>query len=578
MSAPAAAVDAILAPRRRGWLAAILIAAIVIVIGWSGLAGDWGRDDFFQLALARMVGSPWPLFVSDHYPVPGSVFRPLGFASMWLDTRLFGTNYAAHALVDLLLHAGVALALFGVLCKARVPILAAALAALFFALHPAAASAAQWWSARFDVLATLFVLLAMQAALAYRLRPRPRTLLLASVAAFAAMASKEIGLLAPAALILIWARWAWCDRASRALALRACAAAFACALVFLAWRAAVLGTASSHLLGDASPLSALLAGVGVWLRDAGGYLSWAARWSAWPRAALICAAFAGLALLMLELGARWRNAPRRQMPAVGAVAAVDLRIDLVACGVLLLLLPALLQAPIARLNASSLTAAYSAVEAAMQARLYYLGLAGVALVLGAALASVQSRRQWGAAGVVALVLLAFGSTSWQATRAFAQRSAQISAIAHAALAAVQALPRGDAPCRILFLGVEQAREWGGFVSMDSIVKALAPDPQRMAHCWIHADAPTWFHLQDAAAVPANAAPWMPLTVDGKPLPWPRVGALRYAYLSAPTQLDAHTLATTQFLRWQDGRFVDVSALVRAGERDVRPWSPPADPR
>ena len=574
MNAPAVAMDSRLTQGRRGWIAATLIAAIVLAIGWPGLAGDWGRDDYFQLALARMLGSPWPLFTSDHYPVPGSVFRPLGFASMWLDTRLFGTDYAAHALVDLVLHAGVALALFGVLCKARIPTLLAALAGLAFALHPAAASTAQWWSARFDVLATLFVLLTLQAAFAYRLHPRTRLLLLALLAAFAAMTSKEIGLLAPAALMLVWARWAWCDRASRALALRACAAAFACAFVFLIWRMAVLGTASSHLLGDASPLSALLAGVTVWLRDAGGYLSWAARLLPWQRAVLACTMFAGLALLALELRARWRERSRRTAPAAHVVGAADPRIDLVVCGLLLLLVPALLQAPVARLNAQSLSAAYSAVEAAMQARLYYLGSAGIALVLGAALASMRPQRQWFAAGIVTIVLIVFGSASWQASRAFAQRSAQIASMAHAAVAAVEALPRSDAQCRIVFVGVEEAREWGGFVAMDSIVKALAKDRSQIAHCWIHADAPTYFHLQDAAAMPADAAPWMPLAVDGKPLPWPRVGALRYAYLSAPTQLDAHTLATTQFLRWQDGRFVDVSTQVIAGRIKVQPWSMP----
>ena len=73
------------------WGAVLVIVVVVVFIGWPGVHGFWGRDDYFQLALARMIGSPWPLFAHDHFPVPHSVFRPLGFASMWLDTRPFGT-------------------------------------------------------------------------------------------------------------------------------------------------------------------------------------------------------------------------------------------------------------------------------------------------------------------------------------------------------------------------------------------------------------------------------------------------------------------------------------------------------
>src|SRR5690242_13162668 len=151
----------------RVWPIALIVAAIVFVLA-PGVSGDWGRDDYFQLAFVRLVGSPWPLFAHDHYPVPGSVFRPLGFASMWLGVQLFGSDYAAHAWSDVALHAAVALALFALLRRLRIAPWPASLATLAFALHPAAAGPALWWSARFDLLATLFVLLALVAAVAYR--------------------------------------------------------------------------------------------------------------------------------------------------------------------------------------------------------------------------------------------------------------------------------------------------------------------------------------------------------------------------------------------------------------------------
>ena len=105
--------------------------------------------------------------------------------------------------------------------------------------------------------------------------------------------------------------------------------------------------------------------------------------------------------------------------------------------------------------------------------------------------------------------------------------------------------------------------------MDSIVKAL-DERGDAAHCWIHADMPTYFHLQPAAATAAEAAPWTPLEVDGKTVPWLHVGALTMAFVTAPSALDAQTIATTRFLRWQGGRFENVSAEVAAGRIAVKP--------
>ena len=96
------------------WMFAALIAAAVAIVSYPNLHGFWGRDDFAQLALVRMIGSPWPLFVDDHFFVAGSVFRPLGFFSLWLCEKLFGTDYAPNAAFDIALHAAVALTLFRV--------------------------------------------------------------------------------------------------------------------------------------------------------------------------------------------------------------------------------------------------------------------------------------------------------------------------------------------------------------------------------------------------------------------------------------------------------------------------------
>ena len=87
---------------------------------------------------------------------------------------------------------------------------------------------------------------------------------------------------------------------------------------------------------------------------------------------------------------------------------------------------------------------------------------------------------------------------------------------------------------------------------------------------MHADAPTYFHLQPALVTPADAAPWTPLEADGKAVPWLHVGALTIAFVAPPPAVDASTIAATHFLRWKDGRFNDVSAEVADGRIVVKP--------
>lgn len=95
------------------WLCALLIALLIVgailLVGLPAIHGFWVRDDLTQLAYVRLLGTPWPLFTHDHFPVPGSIFRPLGFASLWLSERVFGHDYAANTIADLVLHGVVVL-------------------------------------------------------------------------------------------------------------------------------------------------------------------------------------------------------------------------------------------------------------------------------------------------------------------------------------------------------------------------------------------------------------------------------------------------------------------------------------
>jgi hypothetical protein len=248
--------------------------------------------------------------------------------------------------------------------------------------------------------------------------------------------------------------------------------------------------------------------------------------------------------------------------------------DLAICGFSLFLLPALLQAPIAALNATPLNADVSAIEAAMQSRLYYLGLAGAAIVLAAMLSAVwqgaANRARLATVLGIGLCVVAFGAASHRNARAFAQRSVEISAVARDAVAAVGALDLPAAHCHVAFLDIDPAPEWSQYVSMDSIIKALSPELARVGHCYFHANYVTYFHFLGGAVDPADVLPYRPVESGGVALPWRRIGDVTIAYVGLPEAVVASDLAAMKYLRYREGRFEDVSADVAAGRLQLRP--------
>ena len=534
-------------------VAALVVSLLICAAYWPGLAGDWGRDDYFQLAFARLLESPWPLFVQDHFPVPGSVFRPLGVASMWLGARLFGSDYAAHAASDLVLHVAVALALFAWLVRSGLATVPAALASLLFGVHPLAIGTALWWSARFDLLATLFGLLALLAATVHRERPRAATLACTLAATLAALLSKETGVAVVVAVIVLWLRHAWSVPAWRVAGLNGVAWMIACVGAWFAWRAAVLGTATTALTGATALATTFVDGTLEWLGNAAGYFSYWTRLTLPARVASLAAMFALVAALTMRVRA---GGPSRRDAGW------------VACALCLVLMPVLLQAPVAALNAAPLSAAESAVQSAMQSRLYYLGMVGLA-ALGGALLDWIWRARSNLARVLALctalpLLAAWAFASHAQADRFARRSVAIAHVAHVASDRVAGLDLQSEHCHVIVHGFGQPAEWGGYVSVDSAVKALAPEPARIAHCWFHGEQPTWFHLLAAPLDERAAAPFAALALDGVQLPWREVGGVVIAYLDAQP-IDAARLRQMRVLH-----------LHATGDEPSRPISSGAD--
>jgi len=511
------------------WIAAATILLLAGVVYWPGLSADWGRDDYMQLAMARLVDTPWVFFTTDHAHLPNSIFRPLGYASFWLGQVVAGSSFTGHALISLGLFASIALVLHALLLQFGLRPLAAVLATLLFLVHPVTVGTALWWSARFDVLALLFALIAVHQARRTILTWRARHLIAMLLALLAAALSKEVGLIGAAAVFVLFQHRAWTEHADFWPAQRASVLVVLVALGFLAWRAAILGTGSSGLVGGEGLWTSLGQGLFRWLELASGYFGFQAQ-LAWPPGILVL--LGGLLLLaLLPLGRRRES------------AATDRggRLPLALVGLCLLLLPALLQAPIVRLNALDLTSDISAVEAAMQSRLFFMSLAGLVILLALGIDRILNRGS--AIQQLALMITACSVTallaggSHQQAGAFADTSRANAELARQAMAIARAYDWPETlPCHLIIEGAELPSEWDVFVSMDSIIKALYPDLQAIDHCFIHADYPTFFHLIGSDHANADASPLAPRLHEGETLARRTIGGYTIVYLDGPETL------------------------------------------
>ncbi|HLK89198.1 MAG TPA: hypothetical protein VKZ18_04835 [Polyangia bacterium] len=150
-------------------------------------------DDHLFLTFARHVGDPLLPFVRDLHG--GEYYRPLWMLLWWPLGR--AASVPLFALAALALHAGAALLLAALLRALGRPPAVARAAALLMFLAPQNLSAALWFSATTDLLATVLCLAALLALVRGRR-------VAAAVAALAAFLAKESAFILPllAALVL----------------------------------------------------------------------------------------------------------------------------------------------------------------------------------------------------------------------------------------------------------------------------------------------------------------------------------------------------------------------------------------
>jgi len=550
---PVPACAAPSAPHAR--IAGLLLAlALGIWCYAPGLHAFFAQDDFAFLAFVRLLHQPWLLFAHNHFP-DYAYFRPLGVLLWWLVAATADDAARPQYALNLMLHLACIAALYAFLQRLRRDAPLNTAWAALYAVHPLAIGTALWLSDRFDLLATLFSLLALNAALAYVERARTCTLLGLLGALLGALLGKELGVVGVAAAFaaIALAPRMRLDLKRRVLAL---VAITALTCLWLAWRHAMLTTSfggGSHL---PTP-TAFVAGTWNWLRAGATYLFADPRAPQWARmlVALALALWIAAALLV-----------RRE------AAAASPRLHVAAALFVLTLLPGLVQAPVAaRHLAAGIGSDLFFFNLIVPSRFFHLGLAG--LVCGLALVTTPPHAttaspalRLSAAGIL-LALVALLPVSQRIARDYAEGTdKQAAAFSAAETALAQAaLPMHG--CQVYFLHTSAL--WGFAGLSDSIAKGLAAQPERLAHCLISSEQPAWTYFVRKGSVQADDyRPLHPLEVAGKPFPVLEIGDTRALYFSMGEDLRNAPPANAIYLEYRDGAFVDVSAAVRSGERKI----------
>ncbi|HZL83910.1 MAG TPA: tetratricopeptide repeat protein [Candidatus Krumholzibacteria bacterium] len=173
-------------------------------------SGEWVFDDHVLIERnedLRRDDIWWSAFTRDYYatsaaPGVSGYYRPIAVLCNAFDVHVGRAHPEFAHLTNLVLHVSTALVVPLALGALGVPGTAAWITAAAFALHPLHAESVAFVSGRVDVLATLFVLLALVSAASVR----QWAWLGFGVSSVLAFLSKEIAVVLPALVVLVWWR------------------------------------------------------------------------------------------------------------------------------------------------------------------------------------------------------------------------------------------------------------------------------------------------------------------------------------------------------------------------------------
>ncbi len=529
----------------------LLLLAVLCWCFWPVTSGAFVIDDYVFLAQSRMVDAPWAAFWSNHFYEP-LYFRPIGVTLWWIATRLFDLNYAAHSVINLILHS-VNVVLLAILVRALTERVAAAIsAAALFAFLPFSFAAILWPSNRFDVLAVLFLLLTAIGCIRFLRNGHPLTWLAAGGATLAACLSKELAFpiaTATAFLCLFVAIHAPWQRRVGLFAMLGGAITLA-----FVWRHAMLPMPYAAAGGDI--LAMLSRGAAAWSDALPKMFSHATNGASLAAfalgTALLAAVFAAATAIFFPRRTRHQASGSPTRALFGAV--------------IILAVSALTQWPLASNFAPMLDG--GALGTTTYARFFYAPAAALAILIGLIVANARLVRS--VATLIVLCVMMIGIQTRTTAEAFARwTQARIEPISVAAARIVDTVSRDStSPCVVVFLDTQvNNNPWFRMFS-DVTVKALTARPETTWRCAVLSESTPWIFISPANQALAEIG-LTPIVIDAKGAVQPDYewGGVRYRYRTMIS--DVKRLPNAKFFRWNGTAFVDVSDDVLSGRRIVQ---------
>ena len=561
-----------------------LLTAGSLVAFWPVFSSYYYLDDFAFVTLVRYVQSPLAFFADAHFP-GGMFYRPAGLLLWWLLEQL-GLPVTFQFLVNWALLVCAAWLFFRLLLVGGVSCKLAAWFSLLFAVHPIATMTAGWLSNRFDLLATVGILIALHGA--FRLisnRKDTLGLLAVSVGTFIAVLSKELGFILPlviAGVVFVAGRRHWL---SPALSLSGIIAT----TVFFVRKFVSTGS-DSFLLLDGIWLVISKGGF-VWLVNAGHFI-----FSGMPDWAVVL--FMGLGVFIacsLLVALLWSVGIRRNAPLAmtnGWVCAL--------AGFWLLILSVVVQTPVLAMTPVITPSLGSFADVAyFSARFYYLSLVGLLMFL-AGLITLVGQVAWKPSLWLSRCMLALFTgivtcscvASWQINNQWASVAGGLnkSVAMAASQAAVDVFSENEESfsqsnaCRLYFIGIDESAPFFWPYS-DVIVKAtLSPvDSMRLGHCLISTERTPWYHIVNASsgvesAVQVDLGPHQWICAFGRSLNRQSIDSADVYFLAYAESGDVLSVGPEDHVLRYDsvsGSFFDVTQDVLAGKQRVSLyWSRP----
>jgi tetratricopeptide (TPR) repeat protein len=195
--------------RRRHHLAAVLLLSMLVLLPYTQvLHHDYVDFDDFDYIVENpyvkhgfSAQGVWWAFNFRHQD--RSYYRPLTWLSHMLDFQIWGAAPGWHHLVNVALHLGNAVLLYGMLFAMTGAWGPSVLVGALFAVHPINVESVAWITERSNLLCTLFGLACMWAYVGYARQPDPRRYLATALAFTASLLAKPNLVTLPFLLLML---------------------------------------------------------------------------------------------------------------------------------------------------------------------------------------------------------------------------------------------------------------------------------------------------------------------------------------------------------------------------------------